>query len=87
MHYSFASMTKTVDKIYKRSFTDAYFFGWINSIRKNLPTVSIEKAVLNFMNEHDLTDADVCMETIVSKFKRMNDEYFESQKTKEVEGE
>ncbi len=75
-------MTETIDKLYKRSFTDAYFFGYVSSIRKNLPTVSVKSAVKNFMNSHSLNDDDVNEGSLVSTFNRMNSEYLGTLKTK-----
>jgi hypothetical protein len=75
-------MTRTIDKLYKRSFTDAYFFGYVYSLQKNLPTCSIKKSVRNFMNAHQLTDDDVNEITLISTYSRMNSEYRETLKTK-----
>lgn len=73
-------MVKGLFKLYKRSFTEAYFFGYVSCLKENV-SVTTEKAVLNFMNHHKLTDADVNVKSLISTYNRMKTEYFDTQKT------
>ena len=73
-------MVKSIPKIHKRSFFDAYFFGYVSSIVDNVGMASKEKAVLNFMNKHGLSEEVTSINTYISKYQRMQKEYFEMQK-------
>jgi hypothetical protein len=76
-------MTKDIFKLYKRSFTDAYFFGYVSSLKDNVPGATNEKAVLNFMRKHGVSEENVKLRTLLSTYNRMNKEYFETQRTAE----
>lgn len=70
-----------IKKLYKHPFEHAYFFGWVNSTQENLPTVSIQKAILNYMNKHQISEDEQNIETLTTRFKRMKLELLESQKS------
>jgi hypothetical protein len=71
-------MQKDIPKFCKRAINDVYFFGWIRCLKTTLPTISNEKACLNFINKHGLED--VSLNTLISTYSRMNKEYFDIDK-------
>ena len=74
-------MFKNIKKFYKRENFKLIYFGYVNAIRFNMPTVSIEKATLNFMKHHQLADDDFSLESAMVEYNRMAKEYLETEKT------
>ncbi len=75
-------MIVDVHKFYKRNQIDILMFGYINAIVFNLPTVTLEKALLNFQKHHGLTEETFNIEANKSTYFRMRDEFIDLEKTK-----
>lgn len=73
-------MIVNIKKLYKRNILEVMMFGYVNSLRFNMPTVSIEKAILNFMKHHSIDEEALNLETAKKSYYRMQNEYIESQK-------
>lgn len=70
-------------KFYKRNLFDHMMFAHVKCIQHNLPTVTIEKAVLNFIDMYDIDEGEVSAESLRLKYYRMDSEYRETLKTKQ----
>jgi len=73
-------MLKGIIKIHKRRFEEAMFYGYIQGLLLNLPTISINKAVYNFMEKNKITDDDVNFNTLITTYHRIHKEMIEAQK-------
>jgi len=74
-------MFKNIKKFYKRENFKLVYFGYVNAIRFNMPTVSVEKATLNFMKYHKLDDDEFNVKSAMMEYSRMSKEYIETEKT------
>lgn len=75
-------MIVDVHKFYKKNAIDTLMFGYINGILFNLPTVTLEKALLNFQKHHSLTEETFNIEANKVTYYRMRDEFMDLGKTK-----
>lgn len=76
-------MAKGIEKFYRRSAFDLLMFGHISALVNSLPSISIEKAALNFMHFYNISEQEITLQGVLTSFYRMRKEYFESEKTKD----
>lgn len=74
-------MVVDLKKFYKRNTADTLMFGYVNALLFNFPTVTVEKAILNFMKHHNLNDDIINTDTVRTTYYRMQKEYIETQKS------
>ncbi len=70
-----------LSKFIKRKQEDIMMFSHVRCLISNLPTVSVEKAILNFLHSYNIAEDSSTLDTIRSTYNRMQSEYFEAQKT------
>lgn len=75
-----------IGKIYKRQWLDSVLFGWITGQRRLLPSVSVRQSIDMFLAHHGLTYDDLSMEDCERTYNRMNNEFFDAQKTTSQQG-
>lgn len=68
-------------KFIKRRQEDIMMFAHVRCLISNLPTVSVEKGILNFLKTYDIPEDSSTLDSIRSTYNRMQQEYFDSQKT------
>lgn len=68
------------DKFCKRYIADLMLFSWVLSFRRNLPAVTIEKAIHNFY-KHTSPEKDYNVDSEVVKYYRMEQDFNQMQKT------
>lgn len=73
-----------IEKFYKREVAEAMFFGYINGLIMNFPGISVEGAILNFQKYHKLDEELMNVDTARKTYFRMQKEYIEVQKTKQI---
>jgi hypothetical protein len=69
-----------IPKFCKRQPIEVLMFGWVNALRFNLPTITVEKAVLNFMDHNNIDEEVLSINTALSTYNRMQKEYFQMEK-------
>lgn len=78
-----ATLKKALPKIYKRSWLDACLFSWVRAQKNLVPNISIDKAIARFYKEFDITESDYPLRDCQTTYTRMNQEYYDAQKSKE----
>jgi len=68
------------DKFLTKEAYQHIFFGYMNCLRYNLPTISIEKGIQNFMKYHNLNDDNFNAESAKVTYYRMIKEFTNMQK-------
>lgn len=71
-----------VPALYQRQCLDHILFGYVNGIRKAMPSVSVVECVKYFMDDNELSEDDYPLETACTTYWRMQKEFHESRKTK-----
>jgi len=74
-------MIVNIQKFYKRNQIDILMFGYVNAIMFNLPTTTLERALLNFQKHHRLTEETFNIEANKVTYYRMRDEFIQIEKT------
>lgn len=69
-----------VEKFYKRHSIDAMMFGYVNALRFNIPSASVDFAIKNFMKHHNLTEEEMNIESARTIYNRMQNEYIQAGK-------
>ena len=69
---------KHIPAFYKRSVLNTMCYGFIRGSRYQLHTVSVEQAVLDFMDDFKLTSDDVNVDSLVTIFARMKRDHKEA---------
>lgn len=74
---------KEISKFMKRSAYHLGMFFWVRALLVNMPALSIEDAVKNFMSNNKIVDGeDENAQSLVREFHRIRKEYYEEEKTK-----
>lgn len=68
------------DKFLSKEAHKHILFGYVNAVRHNLPTVSVDKAILNFMKYHNLNDDNFNRDSARVTYNNMVKEYINFQK-------
>lgn len=68
--------------LYQRQCLDHILFGYINGIRKAMPSTSVKECVEYFMEDNNLCEEDFPLETACMTYWRMQKEYYESLRSK-----
>lgn len=66
-------------KFIRRDSMEKMMFAWVNCLRTNMPGVSIEKAITNFIKYHNLED-DLSVVGCTTTYVRMQREYIDYQR-------
>ena len=74
-------LNKVIPKIYKRQWLEGVLFGWIRAHKTLVPSASVEQAIKSFYKDQDITEGEFPMQTCRTVYKRMTNEYYNSQKT------
>ena len=56
-------------------------FGWATGIRRQMPSVTVEKAVKSFSEHYDIEEDEYPIETMKNTFWRMSNELIDFQRT------
>lgn len=64
-----------VPSLYKRQCLDHILFGYIHGMRRALPSVSIQKSIIMFMEDNGIHEEDWPIETAEKAYHRMKKEY------------
>jgi hypothetical protein len=64
-----------VPKMYKRQCLDHIMYGYINGIRKAMPSLTIQESISMFLEDNDLSEDDLPLLTAVQTYYRMREEY------------
>jgi hypothetical protein len=70
-----------IEKFIKRRTFDVLLFGWISSLRHNLPGVTLDQAVSQFLAHFGLTEEEHSLDTAKRTYLRMVNELRELEKT------
>jgi len=81
LYLYFCLMIKGIKKLHKRRFDEAMLYGYVKALLLNLPTISINKAIYNFMEKYKITDDDINFNTLITTYHRIDKEFIEAQKT------
>lgn len=73
-------MSTGADKFCKRYISDLMLFSWVLSFRRNLPAVTIEKAIHNFYKHVGGEAADYNIDSEKVKYYRMEADFDDMQK-------
>lgn len=76
------SVVVDIKKFYKRGLIDAMMFGYVNALRFNIPSASIENAIKNFQKHHNLDEDNFNVDSAKVIYNRMQNEYNEAMKEK-----
>lgn len=68
--------------LYQRQCLDHIMFGYVNGIKKAMPSVGIAECIQYFMEDNGLEEEDFPLETACTTYWRMMKEYYESQRSK-----
>lgn len=72
-----------ISKFFRQPPFNMMMFGWVYGLKLNIPSVTIEEAIKNFMKNNNLHgDVDVNVHTLTSTYRRMLSEYMDALKTK-----
>lgn len=71
-----------VPRLYQRQSLDLIMFGYVNGIRKAMPSVTIKECIVYFAEDNGFSEDDFPLETACITFSRMQKEYYESQQTR-----
>lgn len=80
LYIIFVLMIVNIEKFHKRTISDVLMFGYVNALLFNLPTTTIEKALLNFAKFHKNCE-EINIETARQTFYRMQKEFHEVEKS------
>jgi len=61
--------------MYKRQCLDHIMYGYINGIRKAMPSLTIQESISMFLEDNDLSEDDLPLLTAVQTYYRMREEY------------
>lgn len=67
-------------KFAKRRLVDVMMFSWVYCFRQNLTAVTIDKAIMNFMDKNGIGEDQYNLDTEKTKYQRMEAEYRELMK-------
>ena len=73
-----------LEKFYKRNSGDTLMFGYISALLYNLPTTTLQRAMLNYMKFTNLSEETTNVNTLIVTYSRMKKEFYETQKSDNV---
>lgn len=62
-----------IEKFFRRKHMDIALFFWVESTRKNLPSVSIERSIIQFVEYYDMQRLEI--NSLAKTYQRMQKEF------------
>ncbi len=64
-----------VPSLYKRQCLDHILFGYVHGIRRAMPSVTVQKCIIMFLEDNEIHEEDWPVETAEQTYYRMKNEY------------
>lgn len=69
-----------VPRLYKRQALDHIMFGYVTGIRRVLPSESIKKCIIRFLEDNEMSEDDYSLDSALKSFFRMQEECYATKK-------
>lgn len=71
-----------IPRLYKRQCLDHIMYGYVNGLKRALPSMSIRQCIKHFVEDNELSEDDYALNTAHNTYFKLQRDYYDSKKTK-----